>query len=152
MQPLDRDGLEVYLRSHIAPARALGLELLCVEPVTLAAPLAANLNDKGSVFAGSLFSAAALAGWLHLTRWCAARALQAEVVLQTAQTQFVAPARAAFRAAVREPAARQRERLEAMLARRGRGRIELAVEVSCETQLVMTLAGVYAVTQATARG
>jgi len=37
-----------------------------------------------------------------------------------------------------------------LLARRGRGRIALAVEVSCEATLVMRLAAVYAVTLSTA--
>ena len=129
------------------PARALGLTVVSADPVTIAAPLAANVNDKGSAFAGSLFSVAALTGWLHLTRCCLARALAAEIVLQSANAQYLAPARAAFRAVALEPPRAQRDRLESMLTRRGRGRIELAVEVSCEATLVMTLAGVYAVTR-----
>jgi len=134
------------------PARTLGLAVVSADPVTIAAPLAANVNDKGTAFAGSLFSVAALAGWLHLTRWCAAHGLEAEIVLQSAATQYLAPARASFRAVVLESSAAEREKLEAMLARRGRGRIELAVEVSCEATLVMTLSGVYAVTLNAARG
>lgn len=143
--------LQAHITAHIAPAHALGLTLVSADPVTIAAPLTPNVNDKGTAFAGSLFSVAALAGWMHLTRWCAAQALAAEIVLQSAEAQFLAPARAAFHAVVREPSSQQRARLESMLARRGRGRIELAIEVSCEARLVMKLAGVYAITQAAAR-
>jgi len=150
MQLPDRDSLQAHLSAHIAPARALGLELVGIDPVTIAAPLGPNVNDKGTAFAGSLFSAAALAGWLQLTQWCAARTLEAQIVLQKADAQFLAPARAPFRAIARESSAQERERLAVLLARRGRGRIALAVEVSCEATLVMRLAAVYAVTLSTA--
>jgi len=148
---IDAASLEAWLAGRIAPARSLGVTIERAEPLTIAAPLAANINDKGTAFAGSLFSVAALAGWLHLTRWCAARALEAQVALQRADAQFLAPARAAFRATVHAPSATADGKLEAMLARRGRGRIALAIEVHCEAQLVMKLAGVYAVTRAPAR-
>lgn len=145
---LDISSLQVYLSARIAPARALGLTVEADDPVTIAAPLEANVNDKGTAFAGSLFSVAALAGWLHLMRWCSNRSLDAEVALQGASAQFIAPARAGFRAIAGDPPREQRERLELMLARRGRGRIEIPIEVNCEARQVMTLAGVYAVTLA----
>jgi thioesterase domain-containing protein len=143
---LDLADLQVFLSARIAPARALGLVVEADDPVTIGAPLEANLNDKGTAFAGSLFSVAALAGWMHLMRWCSGRSLQAEVALQEASAQFIAPARAPFRAIAGVPAVAQREKLELLLARRGRGRIEVPVEVLCEAQQVMRLSGVYAVT------
>jgi thioesterase domain-containing protein len=142
---LDIAGLQAFLSARIAPARALGLAVEATEPVTIAAPLEPNLNDKGTAFAGSLFSVAALAGWTQLMRWCAAQSLEAEVLLQASKAQFLAPARAGFRATACEPALSQQKKLARMLARSGRGRIEIAVSVSCEQTLVMTLAGVYAV-------
>ncbi len=145
MQLLDRDSLQAYLMAHIAPAHALGLTIVEVEPLTIAAPLAANLNDKGTAFAGSLYSAAALAGWALLTRWCSAESVDAEVALHESSARFLAPARASFRATARAPGPADLEKLKRMLARAGRGRIELRVEVSCEALLVMTLSGAYAV-------
>lgn len=146
MQLLDRDSLQAYLTARIGPARALGLTIVDVEPLTIAAPLEANLNDKGTAFAGSLFSAAALAGWALLTRWCSVASIEAEVALHDSSARFLAPARAPFRAVAHAPGAADLEKLERMLARAGRGRIALTVEVSCETTRVMTLAGAYAVT------
>jgi thioesterase domain-containing protein len=145
MQLLDRDSLQAYLMAHIAPAHALGLTIVEVEPLTIAAPLAANLNDKGTAFAGSLYSAAALAGWALLTRWCSAESIDAEVALHESSARFLAPARAPFRATARTPGPADLGKLKRMLARAGRGRIELCVEVSCEALLVMTLSGAYAV-------
>jgi thioesterase domain-containing protein len=139
------EGLRAYLTARISPARALNLSLEAIDPVIVAAPLEPSLNDKGTAFAGSLFSAAALAGWALLTRWCTARSLDAEVALQSSNARFLAPARADFRAIAREPPAAQWEKLGRMLARSGRGRAAVCVDVRCHEAVVMTLDGVYAV-------
>lgn len=141
----DLESLRVYLTARIAPARALGVRVEAVDPVTISAPLESNLNDKGTGFAGSLYSVAALAGWALLMRWCAAESVEAEVVLQSSTARFLAPARADFRALAHEPPAAQRDRLHRMLARSGRGRTEVAVDVMCHETLVMSFTGVYAV-------
>lgn len=141
----DLESLGAYLTARIAPARALGLRLEAVDPLTIAAPLEPNLNDKGTGFAGSLFSVAALAGWALLTRWCLAEGLDAEVVLQSSTARFLAPARAGFRAVAHQPPPAERDRLRRMLARRGRGRAELAVDVKCHEAIVMSFSGAYAV-------
>jgi thioesterase domain-containing protein len=144
-QLADLESLRAYLTARIAPARALGVRLEALDPVTLSAPLAANLNDKGTGFAGSLFSVAALAGWALVTRWCATESVDAEVVLQSSSARFLAPARTDFRAIAHEPPAGQRDRLARMLARSGRGRAEVAVDVKCHEALVMSFTGAYAV-------
>jgi thioesterase domain-containing protein len=141
----DLESLRAYLTARIAPARALGVRVEAVDPVTISAPLVSNLNDKGTGFAGSLFSVAALAGWALVMRWCAAESLEAEVVLQSSTARFLAPARADFRALAHEPPAAQRDKLHRMLTRSGRGRAEVAVDVKCHEALVMSFSGVYAV-------
>jgi len=141
----DLESLRAYLTARIAPARALGVRVEAVDPVTISAPLESNLNDKGTGFAGSLYSVAALAGWALLMRWCAAESVEAEVVLQSSTARFLAPARADFRALAHEPAAAQRDKLHRMLTRSGRGRAEVAVDVKCHEALVMSFSGVYAV-------
>ncbi len=145
VQLTDLESLRAYMTARIAPARTLGVRVEAVDPVTISAPLEANLNDKGTGFAGSLFAVAALAGWALVTRWCAAERLDAEVVLQSSTARFLAPARADFRALAHEPPAAQREKLRRMLARSGRGRAEVAVDVKCHEALVMSFTGLYAV-------
>jgi thioesterase domain-containing protein len=139
------ESLQAFLTARIAPARALGVTVAATEPVTISAPLEGNLNDKGTGFAGSLFSVAALAGWALVTRWCAVEPIDAEVVLQSARVRFLAPARGEFRAIAHELPEKQRQKLARMLARSGRGRAEVAVEVKCEEAAVMSFNGVYAV-------
>ena len=149
-QLTDLENLKAYLTARIAPARALGVRVEAVDPVTISAPLESNLNDKGTGFAGSLFSVAALAGWALVMRWCAAESIEAEVVLQSSTARFLAPARADFRALAHEPPAAQRDKLHRMLARSGRGRTEVTVDVKCHEALVMSFTGVYAVIAAAA--
>jgi thioesterase domain-containing protein len=144
-QLTDLESLRAYMTARIAPARALGVRVEAIDPVTISAPLEANLNDKGTGFAGSLFSVAALAGWTLVMRWCAAEGVDAEVVLQSSTARFLAPARADFRALAHEPPAAQRDKLRRMLARSARGRAEVAVDVKCHEALVMSFTGVYAV-------
>lgn len=139
------ETLRAYLTTRIAPARALGVTIESIDPLTVGAPLEANLNDKGIAFAGSLFSVAALAGWALVTRWCATERIGAEVVLQSSKARFLAPARADFHALARELPAAQQSKLRRMLERGSRGRAEVAVEVKCREALVMTFTGVYVV-------
>ncbi|HYL00416.1 MAG TPA: YiiD C-terminal domain-containing protein [Steroidobacteraceae bacterium] len=145
------ESLQAFLTARIAPARALGVTVAATDPVTISAPLEGNLNDKGTGFAGSLFSVAALAGWALVTRWCSAAPVDAEVVLQSSRARFLAPARAEFRAIAHELPAKQRDKLARMLARGGRGRAEVNVEVKCDEALVMSFTGVYAVILSPAR-
>lgn len=65
--------------------------------------------------------------------------------LRTYLTARIAPARADFRALAHEPPAVQRDKLRRMLARGGRGRAEVAVDVKCHEALVMSFTGTYAV-------
>jgi len=139
------ESLQAFLTARIAPARALGLTVAATEPVTISAPLEGNLNDKGTGFAGSLFSVAALAGWALVTRWCATEPVDAEVVVQSSKVRFLAPARGEFRAIAHELPDKQREKLARMLIRSGRGRAEVTVDVKCDEALVMSFTGVYAV-------
>jgi len=139
------ESLQAFLTARIAPARALGVTVAATEPVTISAPLEGNLNDKGTGFAGSLFSVAALAGWALVTRWCAVEPIEAEVVLQSSRVRFLAPARGEFRAIAHELPEKQRQKLARMLARSGRGRAEVAIDVKCDEAVVMSFTGVYAV-------
>ena len=139
------ESLQAFVTARIAPARALGVTVSATDPVTISAPLEGNLNDKGTGFAGSLFSVAALAGWALVTRWCATEPVDAEVMLQSSRARFLAPARTEFRAIAHELGDQQRDKLARSLVRGGRGRAEVKVDVKCDEKLVMSFTGVYAV-------
>ncbi len=90
-----------------AALRALETELLAMPPVAalglrvgadegddrlrLHAPLAANVNDKGCAFGGSLTSLMTLAGWALIVRALAAAGLDAEVYVGASEVRYRAP-------------------------------------------------------------
>ena len=57
----------------------------------LRAPLAPNVNDKGSAFGGSLVALMTLAGWALATRRLAAAGLEADVYVADSQVRYLAP-------------------------------------------------------------
>jgi thioesterase domain-containing protein len=99
MPPLTND-------TSVTPLRALEIELLSMPPVAalglrlteasadrlcLHAPLAANINDKGCAFGGSLTSLMTLAGWGLITLRLAEAGLQADVFVADSEIRYRAP-------------------------------------------------------------
>ena len=68
-----------------APARFEG------DALHLAAPLAANVNDKGCAFGGSLVSLMTLAGWALATRRLDEAGFKADVYVADSQVRYLAP-------------------------------------------------------------
>lgn len=52
-------------------------------------PLEPNLNDKGCLFAGSIYAGAVLAAYRAAERLCAGRGLTGELVAKTASVQYL---------------------------------------------------------------
>jgi thioesterase domain-containing protein len=111
--------------------------------VRLRAPLAANVNHKGTAFAGSLNAIATLAGWAVV--WLVLRRgdQPGHVVIQDSSIRYLRPVTGDFEAYCEPPGVRAVERLTAALSRRGRGRIELAVTVSDRDGPAVTFRGRY---------
>lgn len=63
------------------------------ERLSLRAPLAANVNDKGTAFGGSLTSLMTLAGWGLVTLQLQLRGLSAEVYVADSAIRYLAPLR-----------------------------------------------------------
>jgi thioesterase domain-containing protein len=75
------------------PLRAMGCRVACVEPerLVLAAPLDANVNDKGSAFGGSLAGLMTVACWGLFSARLKQAGLIAEVYVQDSQLQYFVP-------------------------------------------------------------
>ncbi len=86
------------LQSHLLampPARALqpSVEGFVAGRLRLRAPLAANVNDKGSAFGGSLASMMTLAAWGLTTLQVEQAGLDAEVYVADSQLRYLTPLR-----------------------------------------------------------
>lgn len=86
------DALERRL-SSMPPVRALGIHVARFDhdTLTLAAPLARNLNDKGSAFGGSLASAMTLAAWGLASLKLQEAGFCADVYVQDSTLRYLRP-------------------------------------------------------------
>lgn len=151
MQPESRFGMD-YLQSRITDefplARHMGIVVERADEggVVLCAPLAANANDKGTAFGGSLFSVAVLAGWAWVTHYLATTPFIADTVIQESTIRYLAPVHGTLRATTEQPSAEHIEKFRKMLQRAGRGRIHLDVNIHHGQTLTTAFAGDYAAT------
>jgi thioesterase domain-containing protein len=150
---------DVLVARHAAALRALRRKLTSEMPVTqrlgirlggaegsgvrLHAPLATNINHRGTAFAGSLNALATLAGWA--TVWLVLRGhdLPGQVVIQDSTVRYVRPVTGDFEARCEPPTHDAVRHLLEAVKRRGRGRIELTVTVSDQAGPAVAFKGRY---------
>ena len=128
----DSQYLQSVLHSDIPLTREMGLEVIDWQQHTLRLqlPLAANVNHKSTMFGGSLYCAAVLAGWgwLHL-RLREAGIGDGHIVIQEGQISYPLPVTGAAVAVCAAPDAKVWERFVATYQRRGRARLSLHTQV-----------------------
>ena len=61
--------------------------------ITLSAPLAPNINDKGTAFAGSTAGLATLTGWCLITLWLREQGIAADVMIASVPITRYDPAK-----------------------------------------------------------
>lgn len=85
--------LERLILETIPLARAMDLKVLEFDEARLAlsAPLAANVNDKGCAFGGSLISLMTLACWGLIMLKLQEAGLKADVYVQDSEIKYLAP-------------------------------------------------------------
>ncbi len=135
-----------YLHHEIPITRDQGVEVVRFddEGVELKAPLATNHNDKGTGFAGSLFSVAVLAGWSQVMWYLARFSIDGQAVVSRSEVRFSRPATGDFTARVEPPGAGDLEEFQRVLTAKGRARLQLTVRVFSGGEEVLTLEGNYA--------
>lgn len=127
----DLRALEATLLS-MPPARALALRVAGCEDgrLRLEAPLAANVNDKGSAFGGSLTSLMTLAGWGLATLQLSRAGLAAEVYVADAESKYLAPLHADLRVEAWLEEDASWDAFLATLRGRGRARVTVLAQVA----------------------
>lgn len=124
----DRAYLEQLLHQDIPLTQALGLGVLGWRDgeLRLSLPLAANLNHKSSMFGGSLYCGAVLAGWgwLHLSLR-EAGVTDGHIVIQQAQIDYAEPVLSDALAVCTAPVAAEWDKFLALYQRRGLARLKL---------------------------
>ena len=123
--------LERYLHDHIPLSRAMAVQVVSIadDRVTLAAPLAPNINHRDTVFGGSASAVAILSAWslLHLRLTAADR--PSRVVIQRNTMEYLVPIDGDFTVTAAMPAGTAWPTLLRMLDRRGLGRITIGAQL-----------------------
>lgn len=95
-------------------------------------PAGPSANLHGTMFGGGIVTLGILAGWGWLRLELEARGRSVPVVVQDSRTTFVRPIQGPCLARCLPPEAEQLDRFLRTLARRGRGRLRLRVEIRPE--------------------
>lgn len=128
------EQLQVFgdaLYQEIPLLESLGLAVRHFDGLNLSAhaPLAPNINDKRTAFAGSLSTIATIAPWCLLTLITRGEGMECEIVVYKSDIRFLAPLRGDFSARTSLSRA-MRDQLMATLRSNSRAKIELEVAIS----------------------
>ncbi|HXH02243.1 MAG TPA: YiiD C-terminal domain-containing protein [Candidatus Competibacteraceae bacterium] len=123
--------LDSFLARNIPLTQAMGIRLLHHDArgLALAAPLAPNVNDKGTAFAGALATLVTLAGWALTQLTLEAHGETAQVVVADSQLHYLRPVRGEIVAACALPPAEAVVDFLQTYRRRGRARWLLHAEI-----------------------
>jgi len=137
--------LQAALAREIPLSRAIGITVASWDgrTVTLAAPLAPNVNHQDTAFGGSLSAAATLAGWSALWLLLDAHGLEHRVVIQDASIEYRHPVTADFTVECALPEASTVDRFLATLRERGRARLGLVATIGSRGEELVRFEGRY---------
>ncbi|WP_122740102.1 thioesterase domain-containing protein [Pseudomonas viridiflava] len=127
--------LEQVLHHDIPLTREMGIRVIDWQNhrLRLHLPLAPNVNHKSTLFGGSLYCGAVLAGWgwLHL-RLREAGIDDGHIVIQDGQISYPLPVREDAIAVCYAPDVAQWDRFITTYQRRGRARLELPTRIHAQ--------------------
>jgi len=132
--------LEEYLHQRIPISRQMGVRVLSLgeDGIRLSAPLAPNVNHRGTVFGGSAGTLAILSAWTLLHARLRQAAIPGRVVIQRSAMEYLHPIHGDFEARCPHPSAEEWERFLDALQRRRRGRLILHAEVIGDGRVACT--------------
>lgn len=126
--------IEAYLHEHIPLSADMAVTVLSsgADGVRLAAPLAPNINHRHAVFGGSAATLATLAAWalVHFRLRDEAPDTAYRVVIRRSAVEYPAPLLGDFEAFAPAPPPDEWGRFMESLRRRGKGRLNVAAEVT----------------------
>ncbi len=134
-----------HLFKDIVPAQAMGISIsdYSSETLELTAPLAPNINDKGTAFAGSISSLLVLAGWGLVTLKLREAGIQAEVVVSKSETHYKRPIRSDMHTTA-TATNEQIDQLISELKQNPRGSIQIETKLASAGKTCATMTATYA--------
>lgn len=132
------EELEHYLHLNIPLTVAMGVKVLRadIDHITLAAPLAPNINHRESVFGGSASALATLAAWSLVSIRLEAEGNPRKIVIQRGALDYKTPIVDDFEATCKLNDADKWQRFMKILNRKNIARINLTSLLECHGELV----------------
>ncbi|WP_018605357.1 YiiD C-terminal domain-containing protein [Uliginosibacterium gangwonense] len=139
------EALRSYLHTHIPLAAAMQVEVLQASPefIALSAPLAPNINHRGTAFGGSIATLATLAGWSLLRVRLDEFKPLPHLVIQRSSINYLRPINDSFTAQVAYPPETDWDEFLLRLHEKGKARLPLSIEVRTGEQLAARMEGVF---------
>lgn len=137
--------LENSLLTKIPLVKAMEIRVAGYDGTTLVlnAPLAPNVNDKGTAFGGSLYSLAVLAGWGLLSVKLKEEGLAGEVVIHESNVSYRLPVTGDLEASCTIPGGPEYARFIGDFRVTGKGRITLEVRIMRGSRSAVRFTGNY---------
>lgn len=120
-------ALGAFMLDGIPLARSMAISVGAYDgdSLTLHAPLAPNINDKGCAFGGSLASVMTLAGWGLVKLAADARGIECDIFVQDSLVRYLAPVWGDFDATAQLTHGDTLAGFFDALATRGKGRVRV---------------------------
>jgi thioesterase domain-containing protein len=138
------EALTEYLHRHIPLTAAMQLRVLRSGDgaIELAAPLSPNRNHRDTAFGGSLATLGIVSGWALLQQSLRQEGLEARIVVQKSECEFLEPVAEEFFSASSLPAAEWTRFLDT-LRKRKRARITIHSTLRCAGREVVRHSGTF---------
>lgn len=149
MSDFDAAARSLIVRVHkeipLTHAMQLSLDSYDGNMLKLKVPLAPNINDKGTAFAGSISALGNITGWSLLMLWSAREFAPCRVAIADARFSFKRPLCSGFHSVVSLPSDEVCRQLLESLQKRGRGKVGLHVSLADSEGEAVVLEAQYAV-------
>ena len=133
---MNHDNLRNYLHDHIPLTKAMQVEIINISnsSLTLAAPLAPNINHRETVFGGSASALCILSAWSFIhCRLQDYPQFTPRIVIQRNTMEYSKPVLGRFQATCTLDSNSRWDRFIKSLERKAIGRIHLTSMLSCST-------------------
>ena len=139
--------IDAYINRHVAIAQAMGIHLKHSDAnsVILAAPLAPNVNDKGTAFGGTLDSILFLSGWAMTYQILQAHEEQANIAIISSELSFLRPVCEEIVATCKRPEPELVEEFIRTYRLRKKARWTLTANIYADGEIAAKFKGRYAI-------
>ena len=133
----------MFEKIAIANLMEIKVESYGNDQIEVFAPLDKNSNDKGTFFAGSIYSTMVLSGWALVTRILKDRGIDAEVVIATSTIDYLKPAKDDVLVSASPVNSTDIEKLLSSIDKKCRGKLEVKSILNSSGEVCAEFTGLY---------